>query len=1360
MIYSSNDNTNDSSPYTVTINDGGVDSNNWTVSSDGPMTAGATVTLTYTGTKTVEKLTAVEATVHQLTDVDACIDNMGHEGNGTRNQGRNNAIVEGSISGTPWSYYIFYQGGNNSLTYYDNGTFKIIWSDLDMNGLFAVGYHYAQGIDYNTKSFAADFKFSKAGSGGAINWIGVCGKSLNPQMDNLLLDFYIIEDWYNKPGTNILGQKCGEYTIDGDTYVLYFNKRILNLPEDHSSFASVRRTARSCGHISISAHLEKWKELVGNVLGNVTDVKLGAVIDGGTGNIDFTYFRITDYADGEQFPVDLVKTGDNTWTFTMPADNVILNAAYFSTLTLAANGNGTVDIDRDGLDDYVDYHNSLQTQEGFNEMTVIDANGGSTWQFDNANRTHYKWNTNTPGDDWLITPALQMKAGETYTVEFQVKSGSSFSESFEVKAGTALTADNLSAGTQVIANTTIQNINYSTYSGTFTPTVDGSYYIGIHCTSVKNQFILYVQDLSVSGGLPYGVTVYEENGQTVDGKYRIAPGTEVTVTATPSKGHYLSAWSGIADGDTDTDLKRTFTVGDDDMTVTATFTPYPVLTLAANGDGTVGLDGLDGYVDYHNSLLTQEGFNEMTVIDANGGSTWQFDDNSRTHYKWDPNTPGDDWLITPALQMKAGETYTVEFQVKSGSSYAESFEVKAGTALTVDNLSAGTQVIESTTHQSGLLTTYSGTFTPTVDGSYYIGIHCTSVKNQFRLYVQDLSVSSGTQPAGVTAYEENGQTVDGKYYIVPGTEVTVTATPSEGHYLSAWSGIADGDTNTDLKRTFTVGDDDMTVTATFNPCPVLTLAANGDGTVGIDGYVDYHNSLQTQEGFNEMTVIDANGGSTWQFSYATTLYNCNEHDPGDDWLITPALQMKAGETYTVEFQARCGSSAYPASFEVKAGTALTADNLSAGTLVIANTEVKSVFFTTYSGTFIPTADGSYYIGIHCTNVSNVSLQHVQNLSVSPVMLPDGVTAYEENGKTVDGKYRVVPGTEVTVTATPGEGQYLSAWSGIADGDTNTDLKRTFTVGDDMTVTATFTPCPVLTLAANGDGTVGLDPDGGGLPDGVTAYEENGQTVDGKYRVAPGTEVTVVATANENSHVTGWTDADDAGYTTGVTYSDYAITSPSDMFPAKSRLTLTMGTADATAQAGFGQNGYLVTVPAWEYVTYYADKPVTLGDAETGAALYTVSTVSGATATLSTVSTAPGETPLLIYNGSPTEKTVLLQITTAPASLVYYDGFHGTLEPKELPASSETTNYYVLDGHQFVWVRDAGTIAANRCWLEVEATTSNARRLTIVFDEATAIQNAQLTIDNYNWYDLSGRKFNAAPTKPGIYVKGGKKVVIK
>ena len=34
--------------------------------------------------------------------------------------------------------------------------------------------------------------------------------------------------------------------------------------------------------------------------------------------------------------------------------------------------------------------------------------------------------------------------------------------------------------------------------------------------------------------------------------------------------------------------------------------------------------------------------------------------------------------------------------------------------------------------------------------------------------------------------------------------------------------------------------------------------------------------------------------------------------------------------------------------------------------------------------------------------------------------------------------------------------------------------------------------------------------------------------------------------------------------------------------------------------------------------------------------------------------------------------------------------------------------------------------------------------------------------NFNdyWFDLSGRKFNEKPSKPGLYIKNGRKVVIK
>ena len=193
-------------------------------------------------------------------------------------------------------------------------------------------------------------------------------------------------------------------------------------------------------------------------------------------------------------------------------------------------------------------------------------------------------------------------------------------------------------------------------------------------------------------------------------------------------------------------------------------------------------------------------------------------------------------------------------------------------------------------------------------------------------------------------------------------------------------------------------------------------------------------------------------------------------------------------------------------------------------------------------------------------------------------------------------------------------------------------------------------------------------------------------------------------------------------------------------------------------------GYEVEVAAKEFITYYKDEPL-YADTETSAdaVIYTIQSVNGDQATLSAaIETAPSRTPLLIFNNSDEAKTFLLipaneepdlQLTVAPE-------FVGTLEATTIAASTDDQTNYAFNGKQFVWVKDAITVGANKAWLSVN--NSNARAINLVFDsEATgvgSIENGKLTIDN--WYDLNGRKLNGMPTKKGIYVKNGRKVVVK
>ena len=191
-------------------------------------------------------------------------------------------------------------------------------------------------------------------------------------------------------------------------------------------------------------------------------------------------------------------------------------------------------------------------------------------------------------------------------------------------------------------------------------------------------------------------------------------------------------------------------------------------------------------------------------------------------------------------------------------------------------------------------------------------------------------------------------------------------------------------------------------------------------------------------------------------------------------------------------------------------------------------------------------------------------------------------------------------------------------------------------------------------------------------------------------------------------------------------------------------------------------GYEVTVPAGEYATFYKDEPL-YADTETSAdaVLYTVSSVSADKAVLSSaITTAPSLTPLLVFNSSDQAKTFLLipadaepneAVTVAPE-------FVGTLEATTIAASTEALNNYALNGKQFVWVKDAIPVAANKCWLQIPSGEVTARGISIVFGEATGVKEV-IEVNDDSWYDLNGRKVNK-PTKKGVYIMNGKKVVVK
>ena len=125
----------------------------------------------------------------------------------------------------------------------------------------------------------------------------------------------------------------------------------------------------------------------------------------------------------------------------------------------------------------------------------------------------------------------------------------------------------------------------------------------------------------------------------------------------------------------------------------------------------------------------------------------------------------------------------------------------------------------------------------------------------------------------------------------------------------------------------------------------------------------------------------------------------------------------------------------------------------------------------------------------------------------------------------------------------------------------------------------------------------------------------------------------------------------------------------------------------------------ITIPAKSYVTRFDADKRQIETAVAGVSLYTVTGVTDKQVTLSAaLNVVAAEMPYLIYNDNDEEKTINLIVSSSDADNVTVAAeFKGTLVNKTFTDEDmEEADHYVLsNGHNFVWVKDAGTLAAGK-----------------------------------------------------------------
>ena len=120
-----------------------------------------------------------------------------------------------------------------------------------------------------------------------------------------------------------------------------------------------------------------------------------------------------------------------------------------------------------------------------------------------------------------------------------------------------------------------------------------------------------------------------------------------------------------------------------------------------------------------------------------------------------------------------------------------------------------------------------------------------------------------------------------------------------------------------------------------------------------------------------------------------------------------------------------------------------------------------------------------------------------------------------------------------------------------------------------------------------------------------------------------------------------------------------------------------------------------------------------------------------------------------------------QLTALPATSVGNDYANNLMVPVvEKKHFAYGQGYYILKSGQFYAIaNDAAEVPSCKAVMHIAG--ASARVITIDFDEATGVNEVigVKEVNDGSWYDLNGRKVTA-PTKKGIYILNGRKVVVR
>ena len=196
--------------------------------------------------------------------------------------------------------------------------------------------------------------------------------------------------------------------------------------------------------------------------------------------------------------------------------------------------------------------------------------------------------------------------------------------------------------------------------------------------------------------------------------------------------------------------------------------------------------------------------------------------------------------------------------------------------------------------------------------------------------------------------------------------------------------------------------------------------------------VVFNETFDTPDAMARFTTIDVNNdGECWNYYTISENTRCttgmNAHD---DWLVTSGIDMKAGYTYTISFNAK----ALDGKLELGVANTPSDEALSNGILLPEKTLAGD--YELVESTFTPPADGTYHIGFHAVSGGFWSYVDIDNITVTeaapaqPETVLYGTIVTDDDNSFTAGIYSFVPGEQIELTPVATRTDYIANGGGV------------------------------------------------------------------------------------------------------------------------------------------------------------------------------------------------------------------------------------------------------------------------------------------------------------------------------------------